>query len=127
MLKGISPPERTNDSASTCVHEKSRECQFVDFVGQDGRCHSFPLTQLVQCILESNPALEEQTDSPSDRLTIVFPTQDVVVLGWNLKQLRDALDRGRPVLVRARDARHLGVGDGQSFVSGISVTEGAHK
>jgi hypothetical protein len=127
MLKGTSLPERANDRASACVQEKSRECQLVDFVGPDGRGHSFPLSQLVQCLLERNPAWEEQTDSPSDRLTIVFPTRDVVVLGWNLKQLRDALDRGRPVLVRARDARHLGVGDGQTFVSGISVTEGAHQ
>ena len=127
MLKGTLSSERTSDNSSACIQRKPHECQFVDFMAQDGRCHSFPLTQLVQCILERNPAVEEQPDSPSDRLTIVFPTQDVVILGWNLNPLRDALDLGKQVLVRARDTRHIGVGDGQPFVSGISVMEGAHK
>ena len=127
MLKGTLSSERTSDSSSACIQQKPHECQFVDFVAQDGRCHSFPLTQLVQCILERNPAVEQQPDSPTDRLTIVFATQDVVILGWNLKQLRDALDLGKQVFVRARDARHVGLGDGQAFVSGISVTEGAPK
>jgi hypothetical protein len=127
MIKRTWPTEREIDAAAACIHEKPQECQLVDFVTQDGRCHSFPLAQLVLCVLEKNPASEEQSDAPSDRLTIMFPTQDVVIVGWNLKQLRDALDRGKLVLVRARDARHLGVEDGQAFVSGISITDGAHK
>jgi len=127
MIKRTWSTEREIDAASTCIHDKPEECQLVDFVTQDGRCHSFPLAQLVLCVLEGNPASEGQSDAPSDRLTIVFPTQDVVIVGSNLKPLRDALDRGKPVLVRARDARHLGVGDGQAFVSGISITDGVRK
>jgi hypothetical protein len=127
MIKRTWPTERETDAASACIHEKPQECQLVDFVTQDGRYYSFPLAQLVQCVLERNPSFEEQPDSPSDRLTIAFPTQDVVVLGWNLNQLRDALDRGKPVLVQARDARHVGAGDGQAFVSGISITDGVRK
>ncbi len=94
-----------------------------------GRFHDArrTLPQLVLCVLERNPASEEQSDSPSERLTVTFPTQDVVIVGWNLKPLRDALDRGKPVLVRARDARHVGVGDGQAFVSEISITDGVRK
>ena len=122
MIKRTGQPERNTDRASACIEDKSRECQLVDFVGSDGRCHSFPLAQLVQCVLEKNPASQEQTDSPSDRLTISFPTQDVVILGWNLKALRDALDLGKLVTVRARDARYGGVEDKQAFVTGISVT-----
>ncbi len=121
MLKGALPSQRTSDYSSACVQRKSHECQLVDFVAQDGRCHSFPLAQLVQCVLEKNPASEEKTDSPSDRLTISFPTQDVVILGWNLKALRDALDLGKVVTVGARDARYGGVEDKQAFVTGISV------
>jgi hypothetical protein len=127
MIKRTWPTEREIDAASTCIHEKQQECQLVDFMTQDGRCHSFPLAQLVLCVLERNPASEDQSDSPSDRLTVTFPTQDVVIVGWNLKQLRDALDRNKPVLVWARDTRHLGIGDGQTFVSGISIMDGAHK
>ena len=122
MLKGALPSERTSDNPSACVQRKPQECQFVDFVARDGRCHSFPLAQLVHCILERNPAVKEQPDSPSDRLTIAFPTQDVVILGWNLKALRDALDLGKPVTVRARDARYGGVEDKQAFVTGVTVT-----
>jgi hypothetical protein len=45
----------------------------------------------------------------------------VVILGWNLKALRDALDLGKVVTVGARDARYGGVEDKQAFVTGISV------
>jgi len=121
MLKGALPSERTSDNSSACVQRKPHECQLVDFVGSDGRSHSFPLAQLVQCVLEKNPASEEKTDSSSDRLTISFPTQDVVILGWNLRALRDALDLGKVVTVGARDARYGGVEDKQVFVTGISV------
>ena len=127
MIKRRWQPERNTDAASACIEDKSRECQLVDLVSDSGRCHSFPLAQLVHCVLERNPAFEEQTDSPSDQLTISFPTQDVVILGWNLKQLRRALDLGKPVMVRACDTRYTGVEDGQPFVSGISVTQVAHK
>jgi len=122
VLKGTLPSERTSDNSTACVQRKPHECQFVDFVAQNGRCHSFPLAQLVQCVLEGNPAVKEQPDSPSDRLTIAFPTQDVVILGWNLKALRDALDLGKLVTVRAHDARYGGVEDKQAFVTGVTVT-----
>jgi hypothetical protein len=121
MIKRAGQPERDTDRASACIEDKSRECQLVDFVGSDGRCHSFPLAQLVQCVLERNPASQDQADSAPERLTIVFPTQDVVILGWNLKALRDALDLGKLVTVRTRDARYGGVEDKQPFVTGISV------
>jgi hypothetical protein len=121
MLKRALPPERIASASSTCIEEKSRECHLVDFIGQDGCCHSFPLVQLVQCVLERNPAFQDQTGSVPDQLTIVFPTCDVVVLGWNLNALREALDLGKLVTVCARDGRYAGVEDKQPFVTGISV------
>jgi hypothetical protein len=94
----------------------------VDFVGQDGHCHSFPLAQIVHCVLEKNPALQKQTDSSPDRLAIAFPTHDVVVLGWNLKLVRDALDLRRAAVVRARNVRYAEIEDKQAFVTEIIVT-----
>ena len=127
MLKRALPPERIIDTASVCIEEKSRESHLVDFISQDGRCHGFPLAQLVHCVLERNPAFRNQTDSPSDQLTIVFPTHDVLILGWNLKSLRDAFDLSKPMTVRARDARYAGVEGGHPFVSQITVTAAEHK
>jgi hypothetical protein len=122
MLKGARPTDRGPDASPACIEDKSHECQLVDFVGQDGRCHSFPLAQIVHCVLEKNPAFQKQTDLPPDRLAIVFPTHDVVVLGWNLKMVRDALDLRRPAVVRARDVRYAEIEDKQAFVTEIIVT-----
>ncbi len=122
MLKRAIPTNRGPDVSSACIEDKSHECQFVDFVGQDGHCHSFPLTQVVHCVLEKNPAFQKQTDSPPDRLAIAFPTHDVVVLGCNLKLVRDALDLRKPAVVRARNVRYAEIEDKQAFVTEIIVT-----
>jgi len=124
MIKRTWPTERESNTGSTCIQEKDRECQLVDFVGQDGRCHSFPLAQLVRGLLERNPASTDQTTAPPDRLTLVFSMQDVVILGWNLQGIRDALDLSRPVVVRTRDGRYAKLEDRQPFVSAISVRMG---
>jgi hypothetical protein len=124
MIKRTWPTERDGEASSAGLQEKARECQLVDFVSQEGRCHSFPLAQLVHCVLERNPAPQDQTDAPPDRLTLEFSMLDVVILGWNLQGIRDALDLSRPVIVRARDARYAKVEDRQSFVSAIAVRTG---
>ena len=122
MLKRAIAPDQHADTSSACIEEKSHDCQLVDFVGQDGRCHSFPLAQIVHCVLEKNPAFQKQTDSPPDQLAIAFPTHDVVVLGWDLKLVRDALDLRKAVVVRARDSRYAEIEDKQAFVTEIIVT-----
>jgi hypothetical protein len=122
MLKRAIATDRSADTSSACIEEKSYDCQLVDFVGQDRRCHSFPVVQIVHCVLEKNPAFQKQTDSPPDQLAIAFPTHDVVVLGWNLKLVRDALDLRKPVVVRTRDIRYAEIEDKQAFVTEIIVT-----
>ena len=122
MLKRAIATDRGADTSSGCIAEKSHDCQLVDFVGQDGHCHSFPLAQVVHCVLEKNPAFQKQTDSPPDRLAIAFPTHDVVVLGWNLKLVRDALDLRKPAVVRARNVRYAEIEDKQAFVTEIIIT-----
>lgn len=124
MIKRTWPTEREGETSSACLQEKARECQLVDFVSQEGRCDSFPLAQLVRCVLEGNPASQEQTAAPPDRLTLEFSTQDVVIHGWNLQGIRDALDLSRPVVVRVRDVRYARVEERQPFVSAISVRTG---
>jgi hypothetical protein len=121
MIKRTWPTERELDAASTCIHEKSQECHLVDFVTQDGHCYSFPMTHLVYCVLEPNPSAEDEPEAPPDRLSLAFATQDVVLLGWNLQVVRDAFDLGRPVVLRARDARYAKIENRQPFVSAISV------
>ena len=122
MLKRAIAPDRGADISSACIEEKSNDCQLVDFVGQDGCCHSFPLAQIVHCVLEKNPAFQKQANSPPDQLAIAFPTHDVVIVGWDLKLVRDALDLRKPVMVRARDVRYAEIEDKQAFVTEIIVT-----
>ncbi len=124
MIKRTWPAEREDETSPACLQEKARDCQLVDFVSRDGRCHSFPLAQLVRCTWEPNPATPDQSDEPPERLTLAFVTQDVVLLGWNLEGVRDALDRNRPVTVRVRDQRYAQVEDRRLFVSSISVRTG---
>ena len=124
MIKRTWPREQDGNTSSDCLQEKNRECQLMDFVSADGCCRSFPMAQLVRCVLEQNPAAPDQPESPPDRLTLAFATHDVVLLGWNLQSVRDALDLSRPVVVRVRDIRYAKVEDRRPFVTGISVRTG---
>ena len=122
MLKRAITEDRGADTSSPCIEEKSHDCQLVGFVGPDGRCRSFPLAQIVHCLLEKNPVFQKQTNSPPDRLSIAFPTHDAVVLGWNLKLVQVALDLRKAVVVRARNVRYAEIEDKQAFVTEIIVT-----
>jgi hypothetical protein len=65
----------------------------------------FPIGQLCHYTLESNAA---EGDEPPERLTLAFPTADVVIVGARLGKLVEAVNDRALVAVIPLDARHAG-------------------
>ena len=76
--------KRTAEKAEPSCHSIRSNAVFVDFhVTAHSRC-GFPVGQLCHYTLEAN---EGGGDAPPERLTLAFPTADVVLLGARLAKL----------------------------------------
>jgi len=80
--------------------------RYVEFIASDGRAYGFPLAQLVNYVLEANPESDGDKDAPPDRLTFYFTSHDVILLGWRLKRLIEALKKERLPSVSVTEQRY---------------------
>jgi hypothetical protein len=104
-------------------HEPSREAEasdhraaFLRFITADGREFGFPYAQLLEFVLDSNPA----ADAPQ-RLLLAFPSHDVTVTGFRLHLLCEQLDQHKGMKLKVEDARFANLHPSQPFIAGISV------
>jgi hypothetical protein len=93
---------------------------FLRFITADGREFGFPYAQLLEFVLDSNPA----NDAPQ-RLLLAFPSHDVTVTGFRLHLLCEQLDQHKGVRIKAEDSRFANLHPSQPFVVGISVNSAA--
>jgi hypothetical protein len=90
---------------------------FLHFITADGREFGFPYAQLLEFVLDPNPA----TDAPQ-RLLLAFPSHDVTVTGFRLHLLCEQLDQHQAVRLKAEDSRFANLHPHQPFVSAISIS-----
>jgi hypothetical protein len=95
--------------------------RYVEFIASDGRAYGFPLAQLVNYVLEANPEADGDKDAPPDRLTFYFSSHDVVLNGWRLKRLVDALRKERLPGVSVTEQRYSEMQRTSPAVSKIKV------
>jgi hypothetical protein len=99
----------------------------LDFTDGNGRVQGFPYAQMLNYLLEKNPAEEHGENLPTDRLSIWFSTHDVILTGWRLDALRAWLRAGRVVGVKALEPRYANLEPRKPFVAEIHVTEATQK
>jgi len=95
--------------------------RYVEFIASDGRGYGFPLAHLVNYVLEANPESDGDKDAPPDRLTFYFSSHDVVLLGWRLIRLTEALKRERLPSVSVTEQRYSEIHRTLPAVSKIKV------
>ena len=118
MLKGTSPKPAPE---STSAHHEGRSA-FLHFITVDGREFGFPVAQLLNFVLEPNPAAASGSGAPRQRLLLAFPSHDVTVTGHRLHIVCEWLDQQRAVRLKAEDARFADLHASQPFVAEISIT-----
>ena len=94
---------RAAEKAEPPCHSVRSNAVFVDFhVTAHSRC-GFPVGQLCHYTLEAN---EGGGDEPPERLTLAFPTADVVLLGARLARLVELIHDHSLGSVTPLDARY---------------------
>lgn len=106
--------------AHSCAAIGTRgSASFVEFhVTPHSRC-GYPVGQLCHYTLDSNAA---EGDEPPERLTLAFPTADVVVTGARLGKLIEAIRDQSLAAVMPLDARYAGTLGKQPWVASVAIS-----
>ena len=112
--------EKRKEELPSCAKIGTRDgAPFVEFhVTPHSHC-GFPAGQLCHYTLESN---EGSGDEPPERLTLAFPTADVVLLGARLEPVVKALHERALAAVMPIDARYAGTLGKQPWVARVEIS-----
>jgi hypothetical protein len=77
---------------------------------------------LIEYTLEPNPQNEDDKDAPPQRLSLVFATADVVILGGRLRLLADRLRENELATVHVLPKRYAALESNPPYVDSITIT-----
>ena len=118
-LDDIVPPP------NPCLGHPKEGAFFLECATRDGRVYGFPYSHLSNYLLEPNPALEDASDAPPERLSLWFPTHQVLILGSHLSQACDLIRAGSGVTFKPLDSRYANLKPKECFVSSIIIIPAA--
>jgi len=96
-------------------------CACIQFHLDEHHRHGFNTSQLIEYRLEPNPDAEDK-NAPLQKLTIVFSTADVLLLGSNLGLLADKLRENDLASVHVQPKRYSGIDRNAPFVTVVKIT-----
>jgi hypothetical protein len=111
---------------STFLLDKSYEtlnttAAFIEFHLDKDHRRGFNTSQLIEFSLDPNPDAGDDKNEPPQKLSLVFSTADVVVLGWGLGFLADRLRESSLVAVGIIPKRYAELERAPVFVSAIKI------
>jgi hypothetical protein len=116
------PLSELTPTVNPCLSVYSQEgAFFLECVTREGRVYGFPYSHLSNYILEPNPTIEDAPDAPPDRLSLWFSAHQVIILGWQLDELRSLIRKGTGVTVKALEPRYANLEPKKCFVSEVAV------
>jgi hypothetical protein len=77
---------------------------------------------LINYTLEPNPDAGGNKTAPPQKLTLVFSTADVVILGWGLGRLADLLRENDLATVHVLPKRYADLDRARPYVASIIIT-----
>jgi hypothetical protein len=95
---------------------------FIEFHQDKDHRQAFNASHLIKFSLDPNPDAGTDKDEPPHKLSLVFSTADVVLLGWGLGFLADKLREGTLVAVGLIPKRYAELERTPAFVSAITIT-----
>jgi hypothetical protein len=109
-------------SKEDCYSTSGKYCACIEFHPTEHQRRGFHTSQLIEYTLEPNPEAEEDKNAPPQRLSLVFSTADVVILGWGLERLADKLQENDLATVRAHPKRYGELERFKPYVTSIAIT-----
>lgn len=105
-----------------CYETVNMYCFCIEF-HFDGRRRGFHASQLIEYTLEPNPDAEDDKEAPPEKLSFVFSTADVVVLGWRFGRLADCLRENKLAAIGILPKRYADFDRTKAFVASIKITQ----
>jgi len=105
-----------------CFLTTNTYCFAIEFHLDEEHRHGFHSGQLMDYTLDPNPDAAEDKNEPPQKLALAFSTADVVILGWRLSRLADALRENRLAAVGKLPKRYADLDRNKPFVASITIT-----
>jgi hypothetical protein len=112
----------SNSRNNPCLGHDSNAAA-VAFLTDDGISYLLPYAQFLYAERMANPALENDPEAPSDKMSIHFVGAGVVVLGSGLKRLEAWLQKNELSSVKSGDSRLDGVSSALITAVTVSLTK----
>jgi hypothetical protein len=94
----------------------------IEFRFDENHRRAFNASQLIEFSLDPNPDATDDKDAPPQKISIVFSTADVAILGWRLGLIADYLRDNRLSAVVILPKRYAELERASAFVSAIKIT-----
>jgi hypothetical protein len=104
-----------------CYESSNSYAAWIEFHQDKHHRRGFTASQLIDYSLDPNPDAETDRDAPPQKLSLVFSTADVVVLGWRLGLLADYLRDNKLSAVGVLPKRYAELERVAAFVSSIKI------
>jgi hypothetical protein len=105
-----------------CCLITEKFCFAIEFHLDEEHRHGFHSSQMMDYTLDPNPDAAEDKNAPPQKLALAFSTADVVILGWRLSRLADALRENRLAAVGKLPKRYAELDRNKPFVASITIT-----
>lgn len=107
----------------SCYLQAASYAACIEFHTDEQHRRGFNASQLIEFSLEPNPGAYEDKNEPPQRLSVMFSTADVVVLGWQLGLIADHLRDNSLSAIRVFSQRDADLERNSASVSAITITE----
>ena len=95
---------------------------YIEFHLDEHHRRAFNASQLIEFSLDPNPDADANKNEPPQRITLVFSTADVVVLGWRLGLIADNLRDKKLSAIGILPKRYAELERNAIYVSSITIT-----
>lgn len=104
-----------------CYQDSHLNCFCIEFHLDEHHRRGFHTSQLIEYALDPNPDAEHDKNAPPQKMSLVFSTADIIILGWRLDRLAKLLQENRLASVSSLSKRYAEVEPQKSFVSSIEI------
>ena|ERR1035438_6496766 len=105
-----------------CYLTANGYCPCIEFHQDEHHRRGFNTSQMIDYSFDPNPDAADDKNAPPHKLSIVFSTVDVVVLGWRLGLLADCLRDNKLSAIGLLPKRYADLDRSNVFVSSIKIT-----
>jgi hypothetical protein len=104
-----------------CYETANTYAACIEFRFDENHRRAFNASQLIEFSLDPNPDADADKNEPPQKITLVFSTADVVILGWRLGLIADYLRSNTLSAIGILPKRYAELERNAIYVSSITI------